>query len=426
MTDPQQNPVASGETPYVAPESACPIPESPARKSRIPKSVYSIYVFFLAIWKFSVGVVFTQSVLLSFLVVGWTFRAAQRAVQKQWWKMSRITHEACFCEFTQLSSFHRGLGGWPNWILQNDREWMRAHKLPVGRFKHFFKAVFYSLWLNLKIGVQAVFNTLVLTLPSGSLMLFSWYAGWHNSFNKGYEQAPVGPITGLAGIVCFIAAMYYVPIAQIRQASTGNWRSFYDFKTVWQLIRKKWLSCLGLAALYALLAIPFTIVKSAPTFFPSNSALTSLSPERALAFAKAYYLYTAFLLFGCYLILRIVAAKIYASSMVACIQSGALTEEALAECEWETLNRLDLITIKPEPARHFLVRTITWCGTKVGRATVGVALFLFWFLFIGQTYVSEFLIKTEYGRGWLNQPYVQLPWFNYIPSELAGEGKPSR
>jgi hypothetical protein len=55
-----------------------------------------------------------------------------------------------------------------------------------------------------------------------------------------------------------------------------------------------------------------------------------------------------------------------------------------------------------------------------------VALFFVWFFFIGQAYISEFIMKTEYGRGWLNQPYVQLPWFNYIPSELAKEGKASR
>jgi len=414
------------DSPALPQPPVCPIPESGAPQSRLKKFAYSTYVFFLGIWKFILGVAFTQSFILSFLVVGWTYRAAQRAVQTQWWKMSTINKDACFCEFAQLSSFHRGLGGWPNWILENNREWMRVHKLPLGKFRRYFKAFSYSLWLNLKIGVQAIFNTLVFTIPAGALMLFSWYAGWHNSFNKGYEQAPVGPLTGVAGIICFIAAMHYVPMAQIRQASTGNWRSFYQFRILWQLIRKRWHACLGLAILYTALAVPFTIAKTAPTFFSKNPALVALPPVKALAFAKAYYFYTAFILFASYLLLRIVAAKIYASSVVACIQSGALPEDALAENEWETLHRLDLITVRPEPARHFLVRTITWCGTKLGRATVGVALFFVWFFFIGQAYISEFMIKTEYGRGWLNQPYVQLPWFNYIPSELAKEGKASK
>ena len=43
-------------------------------------------------------------------------------------------------------------------------------------------------------------NTWVLTLVPSLLMLFSWEAGWDNSFNKGYEQAAIGPTTGTLGI----------------------------------------------------------------------------------------------------------------------------------------------------------------------------------------------------------------------------------
>src|SRR5205085_11927903 len=118
------------DSPALPQPPVCPIPESGAPQSRLKKFAYSTYVFFLGIWKFVVGVAFTQSFILSFLVVGWTYRPAQRAVQTQWWKMSTINKDACFCEFAQLSSFHRGLGGWPNWILENNREWMRVHKLP--------------------------------------------------------------------------------------------------------------------------------------------------------------------------------------------------------------------------------------------------------------------------------------------------------
>jgi hypothetical protein len=215
--------------------------------------------------------------------------------------------------------------------------------------------------------------------------------------------------------------MYYVPMAQARQASTGNWRSFYQFKTVWQCVRKRWLESLGLAVLYAGLAVPFTIIKSAPTFFSSNPNLTQ-SAAQELHFAKMYYFFTAFILLGACLMLRLLAGRIYASAVVGCVQSGALHEDVLTENEWETLHRLDLLTIRPEKQRHFLVKTITWCGTRLGRVTVGFALFLVWFLFVGQVYVSEFVLKSEFGRGWLNQPYVQLPWFNYIPSELRNEG----
>ena len=71
-----------------------------------------------------------------------------------------------------------------------------------------------SFVLNVKLGVGAIFNTWVLTLPACGLWLFAWYDGWNNSFTKGYEQAGVGPGTELLGVGLFIAAMLYVPMAQ--------------------------------------------------------------------------------------------------------------------------------------------------------------------------------------------------------------------
>lgn len=392
-------------------------PKSPA--SRITSRIYHALI---GLWKFLLGVAFTQTFLGAVIVVGWTCRAAQRAVQKSWWRQSGVPREASFSDFVQCSAFHPHLAGWPNWIFQH-RLAGRHLRGTVG-FRGVFKSLFHSLWLNLKIGAQAVFNTSVLTLPGCALMLFSWYAGWHNSFNKGYEQAVIGPLTGFSGILLFIAAMYYVPLAQIRQASTGDWRSFYHFKTIWQLIRKRWLACLFLALLFAGLSVPVTILKTVPTFFPQiNPKLAELSPAEALAFAKAYYFYAAFALFAAFVLLRIVGARIYASALLACVQSGAIPEDALAENEWETLHRLDLLKFSPAPHRHVFVRTVAWLGTRMGRAATGVALFFVWFAFVSQVYVSEFFMKSPYGRGWLNHPLVQLPWFNYIPPALQLEAE---
>ncbi|MGZ8921182.1 MAG: hypothetical protein ACXW3L_09370, partial [Limisphaerales bacterium] len=351
-------------------------------------------------------------------------RAAQRAVQKRWWKISGAA-DACFCDFAQGSSFHRALGGWPNWIVEHQRAWLTAHRTP-GRAKisRIVKALFHSLWLNFKIGVQGIFNTWVVTLPGCVLMLFSWYAGWHNSFNKGYEQAVVGPATGLAGIALFIAAMYYAPMAQVRQASTGNWRAFYQFKLVWQLIRKKWLACFVLALFYTAFSVPVTILKTVPGFFlQMNPSLADRSPAELLDFAKNYYFFTGIAVFVAFVLLRLVAARIYAASLLDCIQSGALAEDALAENEWETMHRLDLLTVRPRLERHVFVRTVAWLGTRMGRAATGFALFLVWFSFVAQVYTSEFFLKSPMGRGWLNQPLVQLPWFNYIPGQLTEDAK---
>lgn len=379
-----------------------------------------------AIWKFLAGAALCQNFLPSILVVGWTLRLSQRAVLKQWWTRSEPEEgKPSFARFLAGGPYHRGHAHWPNWILEQNRAWLQAPKKPgFSKIPAAAKALLHSLWLNLKIGVQGLFNVWVFTMPGCVVMLFAWYAGWHNSFNKGYEQAAVGPATGLLGIFLFIAAMFYVPIAQLRQASTGDWRAFYQFRVVWTLIRKRWIACLGLALLYSAVSVPVTVLKIVPGFFPQiNPALVELPPVEALKFAKTYFFYSAFLVFPAFVLLRLAAARIYAGSVVACVQSGALAEESLAENEWEALHRLELLRMRPRPARHPVVQTITWFGTKLGRATIGTAIFLAWFTFVAQVYVAEFFNRSEYSRGWLNQPLVQLPWFNYTPDGLEAAAR---
>jgi hypothetical protein len=127
-------------------------------------------------------------------------------------------------------------------------------------------------------------NTWALTLPACLLWWFGWYDGWNNSFNKGYEQAAVGPLISLLGIAWFITAMFYVPLAQARQAVTGEWRSFYQFRLIWKIVRDRWVYCVLLAVLYALLSVPLSVLKTSPMFWmhssPSLGALTSAQVEQ--------------------------------------------------------------------------------------------------------------------------------------------------
>src|SRR5207245_10002830 len=52
-----------------------------------------------------------------------------------------------------------------------------------GRYvRTILKALVQSLWMNVCLGVQGVFNTWVLTLPACVLMLFGWSDGWNTSF----------------------------------------------------------------------------------------------------------------------------------------------------------------------------------------------------------------------------------------------------
>lgn len=387
-------------------------------KSRWPSFFYrALFVPVKFVW----GMVFCQGFLGSIFVVGWTYRLAQRAVWKNWWRRAEpAQRKETFVEFLQTDDRTKAHVSWPNWFAQQDfREAIRRRGgTTVGSYiLSVLKALVYSLWLNFRIGLQAIANTWVLTLPAGLFWWFGWYDGWNNSFNKGYEQAPVGPLISLFGIALFIAAMFYVPLAQARQATTGEWRAFYQFRVVWSVVRLRWLSCIGLALLYGLFALPLSIMKTVPGYWANKPELANVADAQVIKMLGGYFFWCALWMLPAYVILRLVAARIYASGILALVQTGKLATTSLSENERDVLGRLKLLEIRPQPARHFFVRLVAWAGTRAGRIASVVVLAFVWFSFVAQIYITEFL-NYHQAHGWLNQPLVQLPWFCYIPARL--------
>jgi len=381
------------------------------------------------------GIAFTQSFLGSLMIVGWTYRLAQRCALKYWW--SRSEHAAKggrFEEFLAAQPQTREHLHWPNWFAQpNFRQAIRRDKETsfLAHLKQIAKACFLSLGRNAKLGAQAIINTWVLTMPACALWLFAWYDGWNNSFNKGYEQAAVGPLLGVFGVMLFITAMFYVQMAQMRHAAAGQWRAFYQFRLVWALIRQRWLGCTLLAALYAVMSAPVTILKIAPYFLYDSFAqkhgvdtgLTHPDPQQLIQFLNGYYFLAALVAFPAFVFLRFAAARIYAGALLDAFQSGQLPATSLAENERDVLEWLGLLNVRSQPQRQFLVRAVAWFATRAGRVAAAMLLAWLWFAFVAQIFIGQFFNYHPLG-GWLNQPLVQLPWFHYLPPTLknsAGE-----
>src|SRR5438093_451727 len=380
--------------------------------------------FLFAPLKFLLGMVSCQSILGSLAVVGWTYRFMQRTVLKQWWEQSGLTGTVpSFPDLVASDSRTRDHLHWPNWFLaQNFRETIRRSP-GVNRGRHaltLLKALFTSLWTNVRIGVQGIFNTWVLTLPGCILWLFAWYAGWQNSFNKGYEQAWIGPTIGFLGIVLFIAAMLYLPIAQARQAVTGDWRRFYDFRLVWTIVRRRRPAGLGLAMLYSLCSIPIMVLIFVPSFFqqinPALNEVTTDDVPKIVGALRTHFFWSALVAFPAFVLVRFVAARIYGSALLKAVQSGAIAEDALSESEWQALHRLGLLQIQPARQRHPVVRAIAWAGTRAGRITFGIATSLVWFTFVAQIFIAQFFKYHVGPTLWLNHPLVQLPWLLHLPA----------
>jgi hypothetical protein len=363
--------------------------------------------------KYAIGVLLLQSLLGAVLVVGWVQRLGQRAALKAWWSWSeRRWNGQSFLSFLAEHADLREHLRWPNWLVAQEFHggagvWERAGALTR------------SLRRNFWLGLQGVFNTAVCVGPALLCWWFGWYDGWNNSFNKGYEQYAVGMIISWIGIALFIAAMFYVPLAQARQAVTGRWRTFYDFRLVWTLVRQRWLSSAGLALLYALFAIPLNVMKTAPAFwsqsFPESKVLTPAEITGALGY---YYLWCGVLVLPLFILLRVLAAKIYAAGILHGVRQGRIVPARLAENERLALERLDLAHARPRPQSHLLLRAAAWAATRAGRVVSGFALVALWFAFVAQNFIVEFL-NYHTALGFVNQPLVLAPWFKYVPASLS-------
>lgn len=279
----------------------------------------------------------------------------------------------------------------------------------------FARTFFVLAWRGLQAGVA----TWVSTLPAAVLAYFAWYAGWNNSFNKGYEQAWVAPSLGVLAALLFAVAMLYVPIAQARQAVTEDWRAFFGFRAVWALIGEKWLSTLALAAAHAAAALPVLLSRALPNFLPMlDHDLERLDAARAQGFLGAYNLLFAPILFCLFVALRLASARIYASGLDGLARRGATDAIELHPSERNALSAYGLGT-SSAPSRRLDPGWAAWAATGAGRLVSAAGAAACWLVFAATVLLAQFL-NYQAGRVWLNHPLVHVPW-----TAVAGSPAPA-
>ncbi len=412
MSEPASSTEGPPEPPREPPPASLQAARRPVRWLRVP----------IAVWKLFLGVALCQNPLLSVLVIGWSIRFMRRAVLKGLWLESPLRREGvAFEAFVERLADGADARHWPNWILsQNFSRLLRGEPTGRGRLRRLPRACLGSLAANLRLGAQGLLNVWALTLPAGLLWLFAWWAGWNNSFHKGYEQAWIGPATGLLGVGLFIAAMGYVPLAQARQASTGQWRAFYDFGLVRAALRERRRTGLALAAGFAVVSLPVMFLKTLPGYLGQvRPTLATMSGPELVQVLNDYYFTASVPLFLGYLLVRRFAARGYAAALVSAVRGGVVPAERLAPREREALAALGLLESRVGPSRPILLRALGWSGSRLAGSAALAATWLLWFAFVAQIFVSEFLNYHPL-VGWLNQPLVHLPWFRFIPRALSG------
>jgi hypothetical protein len=360
-------------------------------------------------------------IFTSIVVVGWTYRRMQGVVLRGWWKQSRFRAEGSFEEFCSMLG-PRAPVARPRWFLM-ERIGMVLRQpgrgaVPAGPVRLLGRLVripWASLWLNFKIGLKGLFCTYLL-LGWGCVMMWqSWVLGWINSFNKGYEQAFLGPLMGVVGSLLLIAGLFYVPMAQVHQAATGQARAFFDFSIVWRLIRARLTAYVGLAALLVLASAVFEGLRLVTTSedFPGNAAATDIE---GLEYLQTYWFRCSLAFFPLLVLLRTLTAVIYRSAVLKTLRQGSITRQELHPVLAGWLERLDLRII-PRAAPTGVGWLARLTGRWAYRRVLFVPLFLIWLLFVVHIYVGDFFHADDFVR-FMNQPFLQFPSLDYVPTDL--------
>src|SRR5206468_573296 len=102
--------------------------------------------------------------------------------------------------------------------------------------------------------------------------------------------------------------------------------------------------CFGLATLYTACSVPMMVLASVVMFLPNiNPKLAELTPAETVQVLNRYYFWSALFVFPAFVLLRLVAARLYGSTLLKALQTGAIGRDALAEPERHALHRLGLL-----------------------------------------------------------------------------------
>ena len=248
-----------------------------------------------------------------------------------------------------------------------------------------------GLAANIRAGLMTFVALALATLPFAGLWIASWWAGWDNSFNKGYEQAFVGPASGMIGVAIFMVAMVYVPMAQAHLAAEDRLSAFFEFSRVRSALRHSGWRYVWWTAGILFFALPVFAARGLPTFVeglvPGFSDFTaSQVDDLKFGISASMSLYV----FATLLIFRRRQARIYARAVGRALAGADAKLWASSQAAAH---------IRPGPKYR------PWRAMALLRFALLLA---FWWglaalIFIGQFLNHEWVI-------WLSHPLVFLPW----------------
>ena len=318
---------------------------------RAPSWISALLGRIVSLVRFLVGVIFCLTPFTAVFVLGWLMRLMQR-------------EEALTRERLQGLARSGRRARLPRWIMAETSVSSKG----LARW-------FGSLIDNVRFGLAALVTIAAGTLPFTLLWLFSWWGGWENSFNKGYEQAWVGPAVGLIGVAASLPLLARLPMALAHQAAEGRLSAFFAWRDVKRLIRGAGWRYVMFSFLFVVAAVPLFVAKSAPVFVEQWSpGFLDRNAAAVQDFAGGYRFVLAVYLLSVLVLLRRAAARLHGGAVLA---------------------------IEHQDKK----RAISF---SLGTVLQTLFLWLIWFGLVVQIYVGQFF--SHQWLSWLNHPLVELPW----------------
>lgn len=138
--------------------------------------------------------------------------------------------------------------------------------LGVRRQGDFVQFLFGGLAANIRGGLLATVGLAILTLPFTLAWLGAWWAGWENSFNKGYEQAEVGPTVWAAATLLALPVLAHLPLALAHGAVENRFGALFEVQRINRIARAAGPRLVWLAMLSVFAAFPFLGLRALPVF----------------------------------------------------------------------------------------------------------------------------------------------------------------
>ena len=193
-----------------------------------------------------------------------------------------------------------GPGGQPGWLVGP-------------RNKGWIAWLLGGLAANIQTGLVTAAGLAALTLPFTVLWAGAWWAGWENSFNKGYEQSGVGPVIWLLGAAMAAPVLAHLPMALAHAAFERRFGAFFEWRRIRSVFAAAGWRMALLAFVSVFLCIPVFGLRALPVFVEGIvPGFPAMSPEQQMDIAAAFDLGGAALVFVVVCFLRDRASSIYA------------------------------------------------------------------------------------------------------------------